>query len=51
MNLLVDRLGIAYNKPSVKHRYSDLYTLSENYKLSTIEIENINLKSAINQYV
>lgn len=51
MNLLVDRLGIAYNKPSVKHKYSDLYTLSENYKLSTIEIENINLKSAINQYV
>ena len=51
MDLLVDRLGIPYNKPLLKHKYSDLYTLSENYKLSTIEIENINLKSAINQYV
>lgn len=51
MDLLIDRLGISYNKPSVKHKYSDLYTLSENYKLSTIDIENINLKSAINQYV
>lgn len=51
MNLLVDRLGIAYNEPSMKHTYSDFYSLSENYKLSTIEIENINLKSAINQYV
>ena len=51
MNLLIDRLGMPYNKPSVKHKYSSLYILSENYKLSTIEIENINLKSAINQYV
>ena len=51
MDLLIDRLGIAYNEPSVKHTYSDFYSLSENYKLSTIEIENISLKSAINQYV
>lgn len=51
MDLLIDRLGIPYNKPSVNHKYSYLYTLSENYKLSTIEIENIELKSAINQYV
>lgn len=51
MDLLIDRLGISYNKPSVKHKYSDLYTLSENYKLSTVELENMRLKSAINQYV
>lgn len=51
MDLLVDRLGISYNKPSVKHKYSDLYTLSENYKLSTIELENAQLKDAINETI
>lgn len=51
MDLLIERLGMSYEKPLKKQLYSDLYTLSENYKLSTIEIENINLKSTINQYV
>ena len=50
MDLLIDRLGIR-RPPTNKNMYSNFYTLSENYKLSTIEIENMKLKLAINQYV